>query len=338
MYTSVQVIVGTVSVLLVVVAMLLAWILSRRTFRESSQISSGVVSISDSDMSGDVDGQRASELAELLHALRQMQAALRATIETIDHSTGKLTTAADEMSLVAGSGADGLRKRSVQLDEALEMTFQHKDVRSRELVLKNNTPEQGAARNTLRSIQRPDQPSGSKAGITAFSLSIRRIRNPARVMVLDAANDVNRAVPDDRETTNAGNKRLLEGKPAPISRAEFGNIIDNYLTRTDATVSALHDSAGHAAVTLEMAKSAEVAIERIIDFISTIVPRKPDEVSSLDDTAQIKGEGNREVMVTGNRSAQLLIETPQPSLTSQELSRIPQNSTSRFHASHYETP
>jgi hypothetical protein len=87
-----------------------------------------------------------------------------------------------------------------------------------------------------------------------------------------------------------------------------------------------------------MAKSAEVAIERIIDFISTIVPRKPDEVSSLDGTAQIKGEGNREVMVTGNRSAQLPIETPQPSLTSQELSRIPQNSTSRFHASHYETP
>lgn len=304
-----QVIVGTVLILLIVVAMLLAWIFPRRISRQWSQNSSGVVSVSHGDMRA-VEDQGAEELADLLDAMRQMQAALCTTIETIDYSAGRLTTAAGEMSMVAESDADGMQKRLGQADKALKLALGQEAARSLELVIENNTLEQSTPLSSLR----------AKIGNIVSPGGIRRNRNPTRLVFLDPANDVPHTPDRAPGFTSVENGLRPDAKPTP-TREQISALFENLVLSADTTVSALQRSGEKAAFTLEVAKSAELAIEQIIVALSTMVARRADVVCSTERRAGVEVGMDRNFIEAPDSSPQRPIET-QTNVTSGELSRI----------------
>jgi methyl-accepting chemotaxis protein len=335
----------SVAVIAALMTVLLAWLLTRSIVTPLNRALQAAETIAGGNLSKVIEIDGKDEPARLLHALANMQANLRKTIEQIAGSATQLGAAAEELSTVTQEASRGLQQQNNEIEQAAtavnEMTAAVEEVARNAVSTSeaSNQSTQAAREGRDRVVETVDAIQTMTHDVQNTSLMIeglaaqgrdigkvldviRAIAEQTNLLALNAAIEAARAGEAGRGfAVVADEVRALAHRTAQ-STQEIEKMVAGIQNGTGAAVSSMQQSNQRTQSTLEMARAAGVALEQITQSIHLINERNLVIASASEEQAQVSREVDRNLVNIRDLATQSAAGANQTSAATHELSRL----------------
>ncbi|SDT36363.1 methyl-accepting chemotaxis protein [Pseudomonas sp. Z003-0.4C(8344-21)] len=323
----------------------LAWLLTRSIVVPLTQSLSVAEVVAGGDLTGDIQIAGKDEPARLLQALKSMQYNLRDTIRRISESSTQLASASEELSSVTEDATRGLHQQSQEIEQAAtavnQMTAAVEEVannavatseasresdriarQGREQVQQTVTSIEFLAGDVTQNAAKVEDLAQKIHGISKVLDVIRSIAEQTNLLALNAAIEAARAGDAGRGFAVVADEVRALAHRTQQSTQEIEQMIGGIQQGTDSAVSSMQQSNTRARSTLELAKSAGMALEEIASAFTLINERNLVIASASEEQAAVAREVDRNLMNIRDLAMQTSAGANQTSAASQELSRL----------------
>ncbi len=328
-----------------VLTVTLAWLFTRSIVTPLQQAVSAAKVIARGDLTQTISAQGSDEPAELLTALKAMQASLRDTIQQIADSSTQLASAAEELNAVTEDSTRGLHEQNNEIEQAAtavnEMTVAVEEVaqnavstsqasgesdktarHGRQQVLQTVDSINQLATDVTHTASEVEQLASKVRNISQVLDVIRSIAEQTNLLALNAAIEAARAGDAGRGFAVVADEVRALAHRTQQSTQEIEQMIGGIQQGTDQAVSAMQQSNQRARTTLEVAQAAGEALDQITAAIAQINERNLVIASAAEEQAQVAREVDRNLVNIRDLSLQTSAGANQTSAASQELSRL----------------
>ena len=333
------------AVLLVALAasVTIAWLLTRSIVVPIRQAVSCADRIAARDLTGEIASDGDDEPAQLMKAMRSMQASLHDTIEQIGDSAALLAAAAEQLNAVTEEGNRSLARQNDEIEMAAtavnEMSAAVEEVaRNASSTAEASSLSERAAGNgrarvgqTVRSIRQMNAEIGQTARLVEGLASqaqdigkvldvIRAIAEQTNLRALNAAIEAARAGEQGRGFA-VGEVRALAHRTQQ-STHEIEGMIASVREGTDTAVSAMRENDQRARQMLDEAEAADHALGEIAEHATRINERTLVIASAAEEQAHVAREVDRNLVNIRDVAVQTTQGAEQTRGASHELSRL----------------
>ena len=309
---------------------------------QSLKVAQGVAS---GDLTGDIRLSGSDEPASLQQALKRMQESLRDTIRRISESSNQLASASEELSCVTEDATRGLHQQNQEIEQAAtavnQMTVAVEEVASnavatsqasresdriaqqgREQVQQTVVSIEALATDVTANVTQVEALAQKVYGISTVLDVIRSIAEQTNLLALNAAIEAARAGDAGRGFAVVADEVRALAHRTQQSTQEIEQMISGIQQGTDQAVSSMQQSNTRARSTLDLAKSAGMALEEIASAFTLINERNLVIASASEQQAAVAREVDRNLMNIRDLAHQTSTGANQTSAASQELSRL----------------
>ena len=309
---------------------------------QSLKVAQGVAS---GDLTGDIRLSGSDEPARLQQALKRMQESLRDTIRRISESSNQLASASEELSCVTEDATRGLHQQNQEIEQAAtavnQMTVAVEEVASnavatsqasresdriaqqgREQVQQTVVSIEALATDVTANVTQVEALAQKVYGISTVLDVIRSIAEQTNLLALNAAIEAARAGDAGRGFAVVADEVRALAHRTQQSTQEIEQMISGIQQGTDQAVSSMQQSNTRARSTLDLAKSAGMALEEIASAFTLINERNLVIASASEQQAAVAREVDRNLMNIRDLAHQTSTGANQTSAASQELSRL----------------
>ncbi len=309
---------------------------------QSLKVAQGVAS---GDLTGEISVTGNDEPARLQQALKGMQENLRDTIRRISESSNQLASASEELSCVTEDATRGLHQQNQEIEQAAtavnQMTAAVEEVASNAVATSQASRESDRiaqrgreqVQQTVVSIEALADDVTANAtevgdlaqkvyGISKVLDVIRSIAEQTNLLALNAAIEAARAGDAGRGFAVVADEVRALAHRTQQSTQEIEQMISGIQQGTDQAVSSMQQSNTRARSTLDIAKSAGLALEEIASAFTLINERNLVIASASEQQAAVAREVDRNLMNIRDLAHQTSTGANQTSAASQELSRL----------------
>ena len=322
-----------------------AWLLIRSITQPIARAVRAAEVIATGDLSEEIHSEGRDEAARLLQAMKTMQGQLRQTLQGILGSATQLASAAEELNAVTEESSRGLQRQNAEIEQAATAVTQMSS--AVEEVARNavNTSQAsqesaGVAREGRDLVQETVgaiaamtddvQHGASLVGDLALQVNdigkvldvIRSVAEQTNLLALNAAIEAARAGEAGRGFAVVADEVRALAHRTQESTREIETSIGTIQQGTDQAVAAMRSSTERAQSTLELARGAGSALERIHGAIGGINERNLVIASAAEEQAQVAREVDRNLVNIRELSVQTAAGAEQSSAASGELSRL----------------
>lgn len=309
---------------------------------QSLKVAQGVAS---GDLTGEIRLSGSDEPARLQQALKSMQESLRDTIRRISESSNQLASASEELSCVTEDATRGLHQQNQEIEQAAtavnQMTVAVEEVASnavatsqasresdriaqqgREQVQQTVVSIEALATDVTANVTQVEELAQKVYGISTVLDVIRSIAEQTNLLALNAAIEAARAGDAGRGFAVVADEVRALAHRTQQSTQEIEQMISGIQQGTDLAVSSMQQSNTRARSTLDIAKSAGMALEEIASAFTLINERNLVIASASEEQAAVAREVDRNLMNIRDLAHQTSTGANQTSAASQELSRL----------------
>lgn len=309
---------------------------------QSLKVAQGVAS---GDLTGEIRLSGSDEPARLQQALKSMQESLRDTIRRISESSNQLASASEELSCVTEDSTRGLHQQNQEIEQAAtavnQMTLAVEEVASnavatsqasresdriaqqgREQVQQTVVSIEALATDVTANVTQVEELAQKVYGISTVLDVIRSIAEQTNLLALNAAIEAARAGDAGRGFAVVADEVRALAHRTQQSTQEIEQMISGIQQGTDLAVSSMQQSNTRARSTLDIAKSAGMALEEIASAFTLINERNLVIASASEEQAAVAREVDRNLMNIRDLAHQTSTGANQTSAASQELSRL----------------
>ena len=309
---------------------------------QSLKVAQGVAS---GDLTGEIRLSGSDEPARLQQALKRMQESLRDTIRRISESSNQLASASEELSCVTEDATRGLHQQNQEIEQAAtavnQMTAAVEEVASnavatsqasresdriaqqgREQVQQTVVSIEALATDVTANVTQVEELAQKVYGISTVLDVIRSIAEQTNLLALNAAIEAARAGDAGRGFAVVADEVRALAHRTQQSTQEIEQMISGIQQGTDLAVSSMQQSNTRARSTLDIAKSAGMALEEIASAFTLINERNLVIASASEEQAAVAREVDRNLMNIRDLAHQTSTGANQTSAASQELSRL----------------
>ena len=309
---------------------------------QSLKVAQGVAS---GDLTGEIRLSGSDEPARLQQALKSMQESLRDTIRRISESSNQLASASEELSCVTEDSTRGLHQQNQEIEQAAtavnQMTVAVEEVASnavatsqasresdriaqqgREQVQQTVVSIEALATDVTANVTQVEALAQKVYGISTVLDVIRSIAEQTNLLALNAAIEAARAGDAGRGFAVVADEVRALAHRTQQSTQEIEQMISGIQQGTDLAVSSMQQSNTRARSTLDIAKSAGMALEEIASAFTLINERNLVIASASEEQAAVAREVDRNLMNIRDLAHQTSTGANQTSAASQELSRL----------------
>ena len=309
---------------------------------QSLKVAQGVAS---GDLTGQINVTGNDEPARLQQALKGMQENLRDTIRRISESSNQLASASEELSCVTEDATRGLYQQNQEIEQAAtavnQMTAAVEEVASnavatsqasresdriaqqgREQVHQTVVSIEALASDVTANVNQVEDLAQKVYGISKVLDVIRSIAEQTNLLALNAAIEAARAGDAGRGFAVVADEVRALAHRTQQSTQEIEQMISGIQQGTDQAVSSMQQSNTRARSTLDIAKSAGMALEEIASAFTLINERNLVIASASEQQAAVAREVDRNLMNIRDLAHQTSTGANQTSAASQELSRL----------------
>ncbi|MBI8198012.1 methyl-accepting chemotaxis protein [Pseudomonas aeruginosa] len=333
------------AVLLVALAasVTIAWLLTRSIVVPIRQAVSCADRIAARDLTGEIASDGDDEPAQLMKAMRSMQASLHDTIEQIGDSAALLAAAAEQLNAVTEEGNRSLARQNDEIEMAAtavnEMSAAVEEVaRNASSTAEASSLSERAAGNgrarvgqTVRSIRQMNAEIGQTARLVEGLASqaqdigkvldvIRAIAEQTNLLALNAAIEAARAGEQGRGFAGGGVR--ARAHRTQQSTHEIEGMIASVREGTDTAVSAMRENDQRARQMLDEAEAADHALGEIAEHATRINERTLVIASAAEEQAHVAREVDRNLVNIRDVAVQTTQGAEQTRGASHELSRL----------------
>ena len=297
------------------------------------------------DLTGEITVSGRDEPARLQQALKSMQENLRDTIRRISESSNQLASASEELSCVTEDATRGLNQQNHEIEQAAtavnQMTAAVEEVASnavatsqasresdriaqqgREQVQQTVVSIEALATDVTDNVTQVEDLALKVYGISKVLEVIRSIAEQTNLLALNAAIEAARAGDAGRGFAVVADEVRALAHRTQQSTQEIEQMISGIQQGTDQAVNSMQQSNIRARSTLEIAKSAGMALEEIASAFTLINERNLVIASASEQQAAVAREVDRNLMNIRDLAHQTSTGANQTSAASQELSRL----------------
>ena len=285
------------------------------------------------------------EVAQLQAALRDMQQKLRETIRNIADASSLLASASEELSSVTNDATRGLLQQGAEIEQAAtavnEMTSAVEEVarnavatseasresdviakQGREQVVKTVQSIESLSGEVTLNAERLGELAQRINGIGKVLEVIRAIAGQTNLLALNAAIEAARAGEAGRGFAVVADEVRALAHRTQQSTQEIEQMITGIHQGTNQAVESMKLSNTKAFTTLEVARSAGLALDEIALAMSRITERNIVIATASEEQAQVAREVDRNLTNIRDLAVQSSAGANQTSASSQELSRL----------------
>ncbi|MGX1125168.1 methyl-accepting chemotaxis protein [Pseudomonas defluvii] len=335
----------TMMIVAVLLTIVLAVVLTRSIVRPLSQAVSVAEVIASGDLCSEVTVVGSDEPAQLLHALKRMQASLRTTIQRIADSSSQLASAAEELQAVTNDSTKTLLQQSNEVEQAAtavnEMTTAVEEVARNAVSTSeasgetDQTARHGRqqvqqtvdsigllAEDVTRTCEQVEHLAGDVRNIGQVLEVIRAIAEQTNLLALNAAIEAARAGDAGRGFAVVADEVRALAHRTQQSTQEIESMIGTIEQGTEGAVSAMRSSNERAHATLDAALASGHALEQITQAIAAINERNLVIASASEEQAQVAREVDRNLINIRDLSMQTSAGANQSNAASQSLAHL----------------
>ena len=288
---------------------------------------------------------RAGDTESLMADMQGMQQSLDHIVRQISHSVDQVASSSEELTAVSSETTANLQRQSEEIELAAtavnQMTAAVDEVarnavstseasrqseqaaqRGRVQVLKTVESIGALAGGVTDTSQRIEHLAGRVHEISRVLEVIRAIADQTNLLALNAAIEAARAGDAGRGFAVVADEVRALAHRTQQSTGEIEQMIGGIRQDTDEAVSAMHSSNDLASATLEVARSAGLALEEITQSIAQINERNLMIASASEQQAQVAREVDRNLIGIRDLSQQVLNGARHTEIAGQELSRM----------------
>jgi methyl-accepting chemotaxis protein len=285
------------------------------------------------------------EVSLLQASLRDMQQQLRETIRNIADSSSLLASASEELTSVTNDATRGLLQQGAEIEQAAtavnEMTSAVEEVarnavatseasresdliaqQGREQVVKTVASIESLSGDVTLNAERLGELAKRINGIGKVLEVIRAIAGQTNLLALNAAIEAARAGEAGRGFAVVADEVRALAHRTQESTKEIEQMITGIHQGTNEAVDSMKLSNEKASTTLEVARSAGLALEEIALAMSRITERNIVIASASEEQAAVAREVDRNLTNIRDLAVQTSAGANQTSASSQELSRL----------------
>jgi len=301
--------------------------------------------IATGDLSQEIHSEGRDEAARLLQAMKTMQGQLRQTLQGILGSATQLASAAEELNAVTDESSRGLQRQNAEIEQAATAVNQMSsavDEVARNAVNTSQASQEsaGVARDgrdlvqetvgAIATMSDDVQQGATLVGDLAVQVNdigkvldvIRNVAEQTNLLALNAAIEAARAGEAGRGFAVVADEVRALAHRTQESTREIETSIGTIQQGTDQAVAAMRSSTERAQSTLDVARGAGHALERIHGAIGGINERNLVIASAAEEQAQVAREVDRNLVNIRELSIQTAAGAAQSSAASAELSRL----------------
>ena len=309
---------------------------------QSLKVAQGVAS---GDLTGEIRLSGSDEPARLQQALKSMQESLRDTIRRISESSNQLASASEELSCVTEDSTRGLHQQNQEIEQAAtavnQMTVAVEEVASnavatsqasresdriaqqgREQVQQTVVSIEALATDVTANVTQVEALAQKVYGISTVLDVIRSIAEQTNLLALNAAIEAARAGDAGRGFAVVADEVRALAHRTQQSTQEIEQMISGIQQGTDQAVSSMQQSNTRARSTLDIAKSAGMALEEIASAFTLINERNLVIASASEQQAQVAREVDRNLTNIRDLALQSSAGANQTNVASQALSQL----------------
>nr|WP_145008456.1 methyl-accepting chemotaxis protein [Pseudomonas psychrotolerans] len=322
-----------------------AWLLIRSITQPIARAVQAAEVIATGDLTEDIHVEGRDEAARLLQAMKTMQGQLRLTLQGILGSATQLASAAEELNAVTDESSRGLQRQNAEIEQAATAVTQMSsavDEVARNAVNTSQASQEsaGTARDgrdlvqetvgAIAAMSDDVQHGATLVGDLAMQVNdigkvldvIRSVAEQTNLLALNAAIEAARAGEAGRGFAVVADEVRALAHRTQESTREIETSIGTIQQGTGQAVAAMRSSTERAQSTLEVARGAGSALERIHGAIGGINERNLVIASAAEEQAQVAREVDRNLVNIRELSIQTAAGAEQSSAASAELSRL----------------
>lgn len=326
-------------------ALILGFVVTRMITRPLHQSVVSASRIAQGDLTHTIVSGNQDETGQLLEALADMQANLRATVQQIADASHQLASAAEELSAVTEDSTQGLVRQNDEIQQAAtavnQMTAAVEEVArnaaSTSQVSSETASEASRGQHQVQqavsamsimtsditqSTQRVEALAGQIHDITKLLGVIRGIAEQTNLLALNAAIEAARAGEQGRGFAVVADEVRALAHRTQSSTNEIEAMITQVRSAADDAVQSMAKSQAMAQSTQMLANEAGLALERINNGVGEINERNMVIASAAVEQAQVAREVDRNLVNIQDLSTQTAAGANQTSSSSHELSRL----------------
>ena len=335
----------TLLVATALLTLVFAWLLIRSITQPIARAVRAAEVIATGDLSEEIHSEGRDEAARLLQAMKTMQGQLRQTLQGILGSATQLASAAEELNAVTDESSRGLQRQNAEIEQAATAVNQMSsavDEVARNAVNTSQASQEsaGVARDgrdlvqetvgAIATMSEDVQHGATLVGDLAVQVNdigkvldvIRSVAEQTNLLALNAAIEAARAGEAGRGFAVVADEVRALAHRTQESTREIETSIGTIQQGTDQAVAAMRSSTERAQSTLEVARGAGHALERIHGAIGGINERNLVIASAAEEQAQVAREVDRNLVNIRELSVQTAAGAEQSSAASAELSRL----------------
>ncbi|MDR6677052.1 methyl-accepting chemotaxis protein [Pseudomonas oryzihabitans] len=322
-----------------------AWLLIRSITQPIARAVRVAEVIATGDLTEEIHSEGRDEAARLLQAMKTMQGQLRHTLQGILGSATQLASAAEELNAVTEESSRGLQRQNAEIEQAAtavnQMSSAVEEVARNAVNTSQASQESaGVARDgrdlvqetvgAIATMSEDVQQGATLVGDLALQVNdigkvldvIRNVAEQTNLLALNAAIEAARAGEAGRGFAVVADEVRALAHRTQESTREIETSIGTIQQGTGQAVAAMRSSTERAQATLEVARGAGSALERIHGAIGGINERNLVIASAAEEQAQVAREVDRNLVNIRELSIQTAAGAEQSNAASAELSRL----------------